>query len=214
MDLLNFNRIWLAGALTLFVVAGVAVPTLRLRRRAGITGYVAHQAPTPIHRLAVEGLRVVVIGLLAWVALYATRDPGALDLWNLPLPVTATGWVLTVAGLLGLVIAQTQMGLSWRVGIDTGRRTELVTDGLFARVRNPIFTGMLTTTLGIVAVTPSPWTMMGWLFLVYVLALQARLEESHLLSTHGSDYARYSARTGRFLPRIRRLSPQSPLASS
>ena len=40
------------------------------------------------------------------------------------------------------VLAQLQMGASWRVGIDD-RPTELVTGGLFRVVRNPIFTALL-----------------------------------------------------------------------
>jgi protein-S-isoprenylcysteine O-methyltransferase Ste14 len=37
------------------------------------------------------------------------------------------------------------MGASWRIGVDPSERTDLVTGGAFALVRNPIFSAMLLT---------------------------------------------------------------------
>ena len=50
------------------------------------------------------------------------------------------GAVLAAGSLGGAVAAQRRMGASWRVGVDPGERIGLVTGGLFARVRNPIYT--------------------------------------------------------------------------
>ena len=60
--------------------------------------------------------------------------------------------------------------------------------------------------LGVTLITPSAWTIMGLAFLVFVLALQVRLEEEHLLRLHGDDHRRYAAATGRFVPWAGRLS--------
>src|SRR5829696_1591367 len=49
------------------------------------------------------------------------------------------GAVLAVLSLAAAVAAQERMGASWRVGVDPAERTGLVTGGLFARVRNPIY---------------------------------------------------------------------------
>lgn len=207
MSSLQFTRIALVAFLSFFVLVGVVLPTLRLRRRTGTTGYVAHLAPTGVHRVAIEGLRAIVFGLLLWTALFLVREPEALGVWRLPPVFTAAGWSLLALGILIVVVAQTQMGASWRVGIDAEHRTELVTTGLFSVVRNPIFTGMLAASLGIVGVTPSAWTVLGWLFLVYVLSLQVRLEEQHLAALHGERYLSYARRVGRLLPSVGRLDP-------
>lgn len=209
MDSLLWSRSALVLFLSLFIGVAAVWPTLRLRRRTGSTGYVAHLAPTPVHQFAVEGLRAVVGALLLWTGLYLFREPASLGIWSLPPGVTALGWSLLVAGLMLVVVAQRQMGASWRVGIDPTQPTGLVTHGLFSRVRNPIFTGMLGSALGLVAVMPSAWTLLGWLFLVYVLGLQVRLEEAHLLTLHGARYRDYAARVGRFLPGVGRLSSSS-----
>ena len=44
--------------------------------------------------------------------------------------------------------AQWQMGESWRIGVDPAERTGLVTAGVFARIRNPIFTAMVIAAAG------------------------------------------------------------------
>jgi protein-S-isoprenylcysteine O-methyltransferase Ste14 len=47
------------------------------------------------------------------------------------------------------------MGDSWRIGVDPQETTGLVTSGVFTRVRNPIFTAMITGQAGTVLRTTS-----------------------------------------------------------
>lgn len=49
------------------------------------------------------------------------------------------GLTLLFISLVWTVIAQGHMKNSWRIGIDTDTKTELVTSGLFSVSRNPIF---------------------------------------------------------------------------
>ncbi len=51
------------------------------------------------------------------------------------------GIVIWTAGLVLVAIAQYQMGISWRIGIDKKVSTPLVMNGLYARSRNPIYVG-------------------------------------------------------------------------
>ena len=57
--------------------------------------------------------------------------------------IKSTGIVLLLVSLLWTIFAQAQMGDSWRIGIDTEHRTELVRSGVFRISRNPIFVGMI-----------------------------------------------------------------------
>lgn len=125
-----------------------------------------------------------------------------------------TGLTVALAGIAVTLAAQRQMGASWRIGVDTGERTALVTAGLFAHVRNPIFTGMLAVTTGLSLMVPTVVSVAALACLLTAVQIQVRaVEEPYLLASHGATYRDYASRAGRFLPRIGRLSPRpSPTA--
>jgi protein-S-isoprenylcysteine O-methyltransferase Ste14 len=127
---------------------------------------------------------------------------------RLPQVFPWVGLIVTVVGFLGVLAAQAGMGASWRVGVDATERTELVTTGAFAVVRNPIFTAMLTTLAGLTLLVPTMVSAAAWLCLLVAVELQVRfVEEPYLLLTHRQAYASYAARVGRFLPGLGRLRP-------
>jgi protein-S-isoprenylcysteine O-methyltransferase Ste14 len=97
------------------------------------------------------------------------------------------------------------MGASWRVGVDAAERTELVTGGLFARVRNPVFTAMTFTAAGLALMVPTVIPALALMVLVVAIELQVRVvEEPYLSVVHGRAYDAYAARAGRFVPGIGR----------
>lgn len=117
------------------------------------------------------------------------------------------GLTLSVLGIAATLYAQIAMGSSWRIGVDPTERTELVTSGPFALVRNPIFAAMLPTALGLTLLVPNWVAISGFVGLIVALELQVRVvEEPYLLDVHGTTYAEYTARVGRFFPRLSRLS--------
>ena len=117
------------------------------------------------------------------------------------------GVLLAVGAGVLTVAAQVQMGASWRIGVEAGERTELVTGGLFRHVRNPIFTGMVLFAVGLALLVPNLPTLAGALLAGVTIEGQVRLvEEPNLLAVHGQAYRRWAAATGRFVPGLGRLS--------
>jgi protein-S-isoprenylcysteine O-methyltransferase Ste14 len=116
-------------------------------------------------------------------------------------PANGVGLVLALTGIALTLYAQIAMGDSWRIGVDPEERTELVTSGPFAIVRNPIFTAMVPTGLGLALMVPSAVALGAFVALVTALELQVRVvEEPYLIRAHGERYFEYAARTGRFVP--------------
>ncbi|MCG3039776.1 isoprenylcysteine carboxylmethyltransferase family protein [Streptomyces sp. S1A] len=116
-----------------------------------------------------------------------------------------TGLVAALAGVAATTAAQTNMGASWRVGVDAGERTAPVTGGLFAHVRNPVFAVMTCTATGLALMVPNPVSLLALACLVAAVQLQVRVvEEPCLRAAHGAAYAAYTARAGRFLPGVGR----------
>jgi protein-S-isoprenylcysteine O-methyltransferase Ste14 len=124
--------------------------------------------------------------------------------------VQVAGLILALAGFAATLAAQTGMGASWRIGVDPGERTQLVTTGVFAHVRNPIFTAMALAQLGVVLMVPTWVSVLALLALVGAVQLQVRaVEEPYLHAVHGAAYEHYAARAGRFVPRLGRLRTSS-----
>jgi protein-S-isoprenylcysteine O-methyltransferase Ste14 len=129
---------------------------------------------------------------------------GALDVTALRL----FGLALAFVGIVGAFAAQSAMGASWRGDVDPDARTELITDGPFRLVRNPILACTMATTLGLALLVPNGVALVGLALVVAALQVQVRLvEEPYLIRVHGDAYRRYAARTGRFVPWFGKLPP-------
>ena len=195
-----------AAALALYAVWVAITMGVRVAvqlRRTGSTGL--HGLPpgagTPewvAGGLFVVGLATVALALI--LAAAGVLDPVA----ALDGPVGhGVGIALAIAGICLVFGAQLAMGDSWRVGVDPEERTDLVTDGPFRLVRNPIYSAMLPTVLGLVLMVPSTLAIAGLVILLAGLEMQVRrVEEPYLLRAHGQAYADYAARVGRFVPRV------------
>ena len=193
------------AALVLYVLALVLLFGVRSwiqHRRTGSTGFhgISGRAMTAEWWGGVLFVVAMVLGL-AGPLLAVTDTVPATPLVGgqvLGLVVALLGFSATLAG-------QSGMGSSWRIGVDPAERTELVTTGVFAHVRNPIFTAMVTAQLGVVLIVPTWVSGLALLALVVAVQLQVRVvEEPYLEQVHGAEYTAYCTRVGRFLPGIGR----------
>ena len=187
------------GALGLYGLVAFAGRSILQWRRTGSTGWRGvHGRPGSAAWWAGVMMALAVVGLVLAPVAAMLLPPSTAGLLR-----TTLGAGLLLAGFLLTVIAQLAMGDAWRIGVQEGERTDLRTGGPFAWCRNPIFTGMLLTALGLVAWIPL--AAPAWLALWLGLQLQVRVvEEPHLLRIHGARYEAYAARTGRFWPGIGR----------
>jgi protein-S-isoprenylcysteine O-methyltransferase Ste14 len=197
------------AALLLFLVyltVGFGLRTWLHVRRTGDTGFrgISGRPGSPEWWAGILFAVALTAGLLGPVAALLGLEP----VRALTAPsIQAVGLVLAGLGVLGTVLSQVGMGTSWRIGVDESERTELVTGGAFALVRNPIFTAMAATGIGLALMVPNAVALAGVALLLVALQLQVRVvEEPYLLRTHGDAYAVYAARAGRFLPGIGRLA--------
>jgi protein-S-isoprenylcysteine O-methyltransferase Ste14 len=179
---------WIAYVLVAFVLR-----TLVQLRKTGASGFVGlRRGATHAERLA--GAAMVGSFALSLVAPFTGE----------PLADTATiGGATIVLATIGTFAAQLTMASSWRIGVDERERTELVTHGLFAVVRNPIFSLMVLASAGFALACPTPLALLAPPLLALGLAVQVRVvEEPYLVRTHGEAYRSYARRVGRFVPRL------------
>ena len=195
--------------LVLFVGLGFGWRSWLQARRYGGTGIVMFRSGRALQTFR-ETLFLVLVATITGEVLLAAFDPAALAvLGTVPAPVAAAlrpvGALLVFVATAFMVVAQLDLGASWRIGIDEGARPGLVTGGLYRFCRNPIFLFMLTALVGFALLIPN------WLSLALVVGGIAGIrghvgdEEAYLTRTYGNDYRTYARRVGRFLPGIGRL---------
>ncbi|ADG73384.1 isoprenylcysteine carboxyl methyltransferase [Cellulomonas flavigena DSM 20109] len=186
------------------VVAAFGIRTWLHRRRTGSTGWRGLSgAPGSAEWWGGALFAAAIVLGAAGPALAAVGvgpAPAAL-----PGSVAWLGLAVAVVGFLATLAAQAGMGASWRIGVDADERTDLVTTGTFALVRNPVFTAMATALVGVVLLAPTVVTLAALACLVVAVQLQVRVvEEPYLRRAHGEAYAAYAARVGRFVPGVGR----------
>lgn len=106
---------------------------------------------------------------------------------------------LCALGLLLFLSSLISFRKSFRVGIDEEKPGELITTGVYAISRNPIYTAFGIILIGVFLIIPN------WILLLYVLAgfwlfnRQIRLEEASLKKLYGEKYDEYCKKVRRYL---------------
>lgn len=186
---------------------GVGAMIVRVRRHAHrVVGVVPEQRLERIMWLFWVPLVVAWIAL-PWLALERTQPPFAL-------PEFARGndayaalrWVAALAALACLaatIKCWARMGKDWRMAVTGEPGQPLIMDGMFGRIRHPIYAFSIMLTVCTMIVVPTPLMLTFGAIQIALWVIKAHNEERHMLATHGEAYARYLTRTGRFLPRLR-----------
>jgi len=104
---------------------------------------------------------------------------------------------LTVATLLGLP------------EVSETRPNELLTVGIYSRIRHPRYVGLMCELSGTALFVNYLSTYLLVLATIPVVLLTVRLEEQELRERFGDQYEQYERRVPRFLPKARRLGSSS-----
>lgn len=191
-----------------FLATAFGLRTVVQVRRTGSTGFRALSRTASISERL--GVALLLAGGLA-SGVGAVGDAagfiGTVGLLDVP-SARLAGMVIAIAGLGLTVVAQFNMGSSWRIGVDPSEETDLVTRGLFRYVRNPIFLGMLMFWIGLALATPNVLCLGAPLLGLAGMEIQVRLvEEPYLRRVHGDAYLKYASKAGRFVPGVGKLRP-------
>lgn len=185
----------------------VGVMIARVRRRT-------RRAPGVVPKQGLERMMWLVWAplVVAWLALPYLAATRTATTWAIPAfaveaPWPAVRWTAAALGAACLALSiecWMRMGTRWRMAVVPGEKTELVTGGLYAHVRHPIYALSVALMMLSAIVVPTLPMLAVAAIHVALMVVKARNEEAFLHGAHGEVYARYAARTGRFFPRLAR----------
>lgn len=141
----------------------------------------------------------VLIGLLVLVGV-----SGMPALW----PASSIGWVAFILGVIAIGVGGVLMV---RAFVDLGPSLtpvprprpdgRLIESGIYARLRHPIYAGLMLAGFGWSALTRSIGAVVVALLLAAFLDAKARREEAWLVERYPA-YQAYRGRSKRFVPRV------------
>jgi protein-S-isoprenylcysteine O-methyltransferase Ste14 len=133
-------------------------------------------------------LRVWLPLLAGLYAIYATlglvRGPHDAIRW--------LGLALCLIGLGGVIVGRATLGRSFSV---MAKATELVTTGIYSRIRNPIYISSLILITGLILIVRRPVMALLLIVLIPMQIIRARREAQVLEAKFGDAYREYCKRT-------------------
>jgi len=176
--------IWMGWALYWWLAARQVKPTAR---RESVASRLSHILP-----------------LLVAAALMMNshlRIPGMNHVLIAQTPVSlAIGVVMTVAGVLFAVWARRILGSNWSATVTVKQDHALMTNGPYAWVRHPIYTGLLLALAGTAIAIGQVRAALGFVIAVLAILQKTRIEERVMLEQFGDVYRAYRARVPRLIP--------------
>ena len=104
------------------------------------------------------------------------------------------GFLRTGAGVAGVALAiwsRRVLGTNWSGAVRIIEGQHLVRTGLYAVVRNPIYTGIALSVFGTALVAGTIGGLLGFALVAASLWQKGRMEEQFLLAEFGEEYAAY-----------------------
>ncbi len=116
------------------------------------------------------------------------------------------GWLVSgclcfVVGLWLFYRSHADLGTNWSITLQVRDQHRLITQGVYRRVRHPMYTALLIYSIGQVLVLPNWIAGPSTLFTVGILiAFRLRAEERMMREEFGAEYVAYMAKTKRLVP--------------
>jgi protein-S-isoprenylcysteine O-methyltransferase Ste14 len=155
-----------------------------------------------------KGKLEIVLLTIAWLAFFlpliwiATPVLASADYTLRPVPLL-TGTVCLTLGLWLFQLSHADLGANWSITLEVREKHSLVTQGVYRRVRHPMYTALLLYSVGQALVLPNYVAGPSYgVTMALLVALRIGPEERMMLEEFGKDYQEYMAQTKRLVPGI------------
>ncbi len=117
-----------------------------------------------------------------------------------PTFMRSIGVAVGILGVIVFICSVVTMKDSWRAGVQTNEKTELVTEGIYKISRNPAFLGFDLVYIGILCMFFNYVQLIASLFAIVMFHLQiVKVEEDFLIKTFGDEYLVYKKKVNRYI---------------
>lgn len=115
--------------------------------------------------------------------------------------IPGTGLLLTALWLFHR--AHSDLGTNWSAALELKEDHRLITEGIYQKIRHPMYLALFVFALGQVFVLPNH--LVAWPFALAMIVLfvhRVDKEEAMMLDEFGEEYRRYQERSHLLIPRV------------
>lgn len=113
------------------------------------------------------------------------------------------GILLGLSGVILAMMASRVISVSTVADMRTDRKAELVTDGIYSRIRHPLYLATLLVFSALALIYPFSVVTVFALCMIAYTMIGAYFEERKLVKHYGDEYLEYMKTAGFILPKLR-----------
>ena len=198
---MTYDQIFLGSVLAVFLITFVVTLVVVHQRGYDAKGVIGVHVGGAIVTSGASLLWLVVTLFyifearsVTWFGRIALLDNGV---------VKGVGIASSIIGLVVGIAGEVALGESFCLALPRAN-TGLVTRGIYRYTRNPCVLGVFLLVLGTLLIAPSLLAIIALVVNVIGYEMKVRAEEEYLRQMYRAEYEAYCARTGRYLPSVRR----------
>ena len=189
---------WIAKA----VILAATIVMIAIRAPHGQRSRTVKVVKNRKGRLEVALLVLAMLGFVIPLVWIASPLLSFADYTLRPVPLAA-GIACFVVSLWLFHRSHADLGTNWSITLQVRENHRLVVEGVYGRVRHPMYAALFLYSVGQLLVLPNWVAGPSYLITFGILfALRVRAEEQMMLEEFGADYATYVVRTKRLVPGV------------
>ena len=189
---------WFFIIVIIIYIIGFMIPLVLIKQN-GRDPHGTHEGASLIARLS----SVSILTWLVYIILYIIFGDLIRYFWAFSLLISdgfiISGIILIILGVILEGLGIFYLGINFRIELPK-EQTELITNGIYRLMRNPIVFGVYLLVLGSFFIIPTMIFLSLLIIIIITFDSKARAEEKFLSKRFGEKYKNYKKKVGRYLP--------------
>lgn len=114
-----------------------------------------------------------------------------------------TGFIIMVTGMGFNLAVRTDLGKNWVPLFKTTEGQELVTEGIYSRIRHPFYLSVLILFLGIAIISWNLYGLLCYTLILTAIIIRIKKEEKELIIKFKEKYTQYKEKTPLLMPKLK-----------
>ncbi len=113
------------------------------------------------------------------------------------------GFIIMIIGMGFNFIVRTNLGKNWVPLSKTTEGQELITEGIYSKIRHPFYLSILILFLGIAIISWNLYGLLLYILVIIAFTVRIKKEEKELIIKFGNEYIKYKEEIPMLIPKLK-----------